>query len=213
MPARGGSKGIPRKNVYPLCGKSLIQYTLESARRSTLNDLIVTTDDYEIATVCRRAPHVLMRPPELAQDDTPTLPVIRHAIEWYSRRYMQDVDAVMILQPTSPLRTAVDIDAAIAMFEAGDADSLVSVCEGIHPIKSYDSDGQPFLAHAPYDKHRHRCYTRNGAIFIMRKGLLDSGRLIGPAPLLYRMPKTRSVDIDDIEDLAIAEALLKCGHS
>lgn len=212
MPARGGSKGIPRKNVYPLCGKPLIQYTLEAACCRALDDLIVTTDDHEIATVCRCAPHVLMRPPELAQDDTPTLPVIRHAVEWYSRRYMQ-VDAVMILQPTSPLRTAVDINAAIAMFEAGDSDSLVSVCEGIHPIKSYDGEGKPFLDQMPYDKHRHRCYTRNGAIFITRKDLLNSGRLIGAAPLLYKMPKTRSVDIDDIEDLAIAEALLKCGHS
>jgi CMP-N-acetylneuraminic acid synthetase len=200
VPARGGSKGIPRKALCPLNGIPMIEYTLRAARESRLDAVLISTDDDEIA---RFGPSVI-RPFELAQDDTPMYPVIEHAV------YGLSLDAVMILQPTSPLRTAEDINNALEIWEkAKNPRCLVSVCLGIHPKKSYTIDGRPFFEQVPYDKHKDAVYTRNGAIFITSMELLDEGRLFDESPLLYVMPKTRSVDIDDFEDLKIAEALLK----
>jgi CMP-N-acetylneuraminic acid synthetase len=201
IPARWGSKAIPRKNIFPLCGKPLIQYTIDAVEQSIVEDWVISTDDERIGQF---APWI-KRPKRLAKDDTPMVPVIQHAVEVYGG----DIDAVVTLQPTSPLRTAEDINAAVEMFAAGNSDSLVSVYEGIHPVKSYDADGKPFLEQIPYDKRKHKCYTRNGAIFITRKDLLDSGRLFSERPLLYIMPKSRSIDIDDYEDMKLTEALLK----
>jgi CMP-N-acetylneuraminic acid synthetase len=213
IPARGGSKGIKNKNLIPLNGIPLIQHTIREALNSCLSDLILTTDNRDIAK--QYVPYkTIIRPLELAQDNTPTLPVIQHAVEQYIKciSAARPIDAVMILQPTSPLRLAEDIDRAIWNYVTGNSDSLVSVCEGIHPVKCYDENGESFLPHEPYDKHKHKCYVRNGAIFITRKDLLDSGRLIGDHPLFHLMPKTRSIDIDSYEDLMIAEALLKRGE-
>lgn len=210
IPARGGSKAIPHKNIHPLAGKPLIQWTIDEAIKSCLSDLILTTDDNEISKYYAK---MVIRPPGLAQDDTPMLPVIRHALEMYKR----PVDAVMILQPTSPLRITEDINKSIRDFisfnqHMGNADSLVSVCEGVHPIKMYDHECKPFFEYEPYDKHVHKCYQRNGAIFIATKELLDSGRLIGDNPLFHVMPQSRSVDIDSYDNLLIVEALLKRGE-
>ena len=209
IPARGGSKTIPRKTLHPLNGKPLIDYTIEAAKQSCLDDYIISTDDEQIREKYRKA---IWRPYELAQDDTPMAPVIQHAVQVYEKSRSKKVEAVVILQPTSPLRTAEDINRCVEIFKANSCDSLVSVFEGIHPIKSYDEGGRPFLPQIPYDKHKHKCLTRNGAIFITRRDLLDSGRLIGDSPLFDVMPKSRSIDIDDPEDLKIAEALLKCGQ-
>lgn len=211
IPARGGSKEILLKNIYPLCGKPLIRYTIEAAEQSNLNAVVVTTDSEAIMLQSYHSTNkeflYVIRPPELAQDDTPMLPVIQHAIEQYGK----PVDAVMILQPTSPLRTVEDINMAIKQFKMHLAESLVSVCEGVHPMKSYTLDGKPLMEQTPYDKHIHGCYTRNGAIFITSKYLLDSGRLFDDRPLLYVMPRDKSIDIDSHEDMRMAEALLRMG--
>lgn len=213
IPARGGSKGVPFKNLFPLNGLPLIQYTITEALKSSLNDVIVTTDSDVIAAYANKSLgnfKAISRPPELAMDDTPMIDTIRHAVECYERH--QKIDAVMILQPTSPLRIAEDIDNAIEAFKAKDYDSLISVYEGLHPIKSYDQNLAPFCEQTtPYDKHIHKCYTRNGAIFITRRELLEQNKLTGERPAFLQMPKTRSIDIDDFEDLAIAEAILKRG--
>ena len=212
IPARGGSKTIPRKNLHPLNGKPLIDYTIEAAKASKLDDFVVSTEDEEIKEHCSQFCKVIVRPDELAQDATPMLPVVQQAVQEYEAKTGNTVDAVMLLQPTSPLRTAGDIDEAIEMFINSNIDSLVSVYEGIHPVKSYDQDGRPFLPQVPYDKHKHQCLTRNGAIFITRRDLLDSGRLIGDSPLFYVMPKSRSIDIDDMDDLLVTEAILSKGE-
>lgn len=203
IPARGGSKGIPNKNIYPLNGKPLIRYTIEAAEQSILSDFIVTTDNEEIARLSEC--EYILRPLYLAQDDTPMLPVIQHTL----MQYEKPVDAVMVLQPTSPLRTAEDINKAIELYANSDAECLVSVCKGIHPKKSYTLDGKPLMEQTPYDKHLDGCYTRNGAIFIASRKLIESGRLFNDQPLLYSMPITRSIDADDYEDLEMAEALLR----
>lgn len=187
-----------------MCGKPLIRWTTEAVDKSLLDYAVVSTDDERMAN---GYPWVY-RPPELAQDYTPMLPVIQHAVRDFELPFAPKVDAVMILQPTSPLRTRADINRAIELFKASDCDSLVSVTEGIHPIKSY-VNGKPFLPQEPYDKHKHQCLTRNGAIFITRRDLLDSGRIIGDNPLFYVMPKERSIDIDDFSDLYICECILK----
>jgi len=153
-----------------------------------------------------------MRPAHLAQDDTPMLPVIQHIVRHYENRHRSiEVDAVMILQPTSPLRTRGDIDKCIEIFKANMCDSLVSVYEGIHHLKNYDEDGNPYLAQTPYDKRKYKCYTRNGAIFLLSRALLDGGKLYNDKPFLYTMPKNRSIDIDHMDDMVMAEALLKYG--
>lgn len=161
----------------------------------------------------------------MAQDSSPTIPAIQHAVKVYEEENGVYVDAVMILQPTSPLRTTSDIDSAIEYMNswfpdrpAQYYDCLISIVNGVHPVKSYEyqagSELKPFLPQdEPYDKHKHICYTRNSAIFILRRRLLDQGRLIGDVPIYYIMPKSRSIDIDDMEDMKMAEALLKCGEA
>ena len=205
IPARGGSKGIPDKNIYPLNGKLLINYTIEAAQQSKLTDFIVTTDSMDIAERIHPSCKYILRPPELAQDDTPMLPTIQHAVKEYGLPF----DAVMVLQPTSPLRTFEDINSAIALFDVNKQDSLVSVCDGVHPMKSYDLRHRPFMDQIPYDKHMHGCLTRNGAIFIASMRLLNNNRIFDANPVFYYMPKTRSIDIDSYDDMQIAEALLR----
>ena len=218
IPARAGSKGIPSKNTYPLCGIPMIQYTLDAAKGSKmLSDCVISTDKSEMVLGYKR----ICRPAELAQDDTPMLPVIQHAVAVYEMAHMGvHVDAVMTLQPTSPLRLTEDIDGAIQVFVEKNKEfnrapawgSLVSVCHGIHPTKSYLPNGDEFIEKAyknPYDKHKHKCFTRNGAIFITRRDFLEEGSLWGICPILYLMPKSRSIDIDDYEDLLIVESILK----
>jgi CMP-N-acetylneuraminic acid synthetase len=209
VPARGGSKGIKHKNLQLLRGIPLIQHTLIAASMSELlDDVIVTTDDNEIAQACEGWCDVIRRPPELAQDDTPMLPVVQHAVATYSK----PVDAVVLLQPTSPLRDHNDIDAAIKLWrEAPNADSLVSVCLGVHPKKSYvlmNGVMVPFARQVPYDKYADRCLTRNGAIFITSKRLLDEGALFNESPLFYVMPRWKSLDLDYPEDVFMAEAIM-----
>jgi CMP-N-acetylneuraminic acid synthetase len=209
IPARGGSKGIPDKNIYLLNRKPLICYTIEAVEQSNLCAVVVTTDSEAILRNSHHSTNkeflYVIRPLHLAKDDTPMLPVIQHALKEYGK----PVDAVMILQPTSPLRTVEDINESIRLFSEGKSECLVSVCDGIHPIKSYDATGEPLMKQIPYDKHLYRCYTRNGAIFISTIGLINSGKIFNDKPLLYLMPKTRSIDIDYQVDMEMAEALLR----
>jgi CMP-N-acetylneuraminic acid synthetase len=213
IPCRGGSKTVPRKGLYRLNGTPLIAYTVRAAQASGLDDFAVTTDDEEIAAYSvSLGAKVIRRPARLARDDTPMVPVLRHAVEEYERGGAH-VDAVCLLQPTSPLRTAEDIDGALRMYEEDPLVAVVSVCEGAHPKKIYSADGTPLCRdwRVPYDKRADLCYVRNGAVFVIPDFVLAGGRLYNEdvPPRLYVMPKTRSVDIDDLEDMAVAQAILK----
>lgn len=143
----------------------------------------------------------LRRPPELCTDDTPMLPVVKHAIDSYEKYADAGrvVDAVMVLQPTSPLRTVEDTNNAIRVFKASGADSLYS---GYYMgIKHKDR---------PYDKHTEKPhFQRNGAIFITKRELIKEGKLWSENAIEFEMPASRSVDIDTMDDLFIAEAILK----
>src|SRR3989344_6738402 len=130
--ARGGSKGIPGKNIRPLLGKPLIVYTIEAAKNSGVFDrLILSTDDKEIADVAQKCgcDVPFMRPDELAQDDTPHLPVMQHAVQWLKDNENYEPDYVMILQPTSPLRQASHIKEAVDLILSKGTDAVLSVAE------------------------------------------------------------------------------------
>jgi len=215
IPARGGSKTVPRKNIRLVGGRPLITYTIEAARHSRLLTQVVTsTEDPEIASVAQQAgSQVLKRPAELAQDATPMIDVVRHALGVFEASAGR-TDCVVVLQPTAPLRTAADVDAALALLVDG-VDSVVSVYEvgDRHPSRMYRLAGDRLVPYAPEPSARLRqglepVYHRNGALYACRRTLLDRGLLIGPDPVPYVMPRERSLNIDDETDLAFADFLL-----
>jgi CMP-N,N'-diacetyllegionaminic acid synthase len=212
IPARGGSKGIPMKNVKRLNGKPLIAYTIEAALASNLDRVIVSTDCKEIAEVSRGYKvEVIMRSDKLAQDDTPTLPVLQDLISKMVDKY----DAVMTLQPTSPLRTASHINEALSIYlDNVDADSLVSVVKTPHnfmPEKLMTYNGK-YLTGSGIIKRRQdmrSVYARNGAaIYITKIEKLDK-YIFGGKIIPFFMNKLDGIDIDDMEDWILLEALVK----
>jgi CMP-N-acetylneuraminic acid synthetase len=224
--ARGGSKGIPGKNLKLLAGKPLLAYTVDTARRSgALDRVILSTEDEAIASAGRDlgCDVPFIRPLDLAQDDTPHLPVIQHATRWMQERINYQPDAVMILQPTSPLRTAEDIAAAVALLEASGADSVLSVNEvpvHAHPMRTLrlDATGHAvlFVSGDPVRRRINRrqdlppAWVMNGAIYACRTQVLFDAEpsLYGTRVVAYRMPADRSISIDDLEDWHAAERAL-----
>jgi CMP-N,N'-diacetyllegionaminic acid synthase len=219
IPARGGSKGIARKNLRTVGGEPLIGHAIRSARESRVLDrFVVTTDDHEIADVSRRhdAP-VVRRPGELAGDETPIAPVLRHALEEAERRWGERYDVLVLLQPTSPIRTGKDVDAAVALLETGPAfDSVVSVCamEDVHPGRMYRLEGGGLAALWPeWERARRQelpaVYYRNGAIYAVRRETLErKGLVIGERPAAYVMPARYLANVDDERDLLVADTLV-----
>ena len=224
--ARGGSKGIPGKNLKLLAGKPLLAYTVEMARRCTaLDRVILSTEDEAIATAGREmgCDVPFMRPMTLAMDDTPHLPVIQHATRWMQERVHYQPDAVMILQPTSPLRTGADIAAAVALLDRSGADSVLSVSEvppHAHPLRTLrvaaDGSAVLFASGEPVRNRINRrqdlppAWVMNGAIYACRTRVLFEAdpSLYGDRVVAYRMPHERSISIDDLEDWAAAERAL-----
>ena len=218
IPARGGSKSVPHKNIRPLCGVPLIDYTIRAAQASRgLARTIASTDSAEIASVCREhgAEVPFIRPASLAQDDTATLPVLLHALEQLAESY----DAIMVLQPTSPLRSAEDIDRSIELLESTpEADSVISVVQvGDHHPARMKTIENGWLVNPPFAEQTEGMprqalpayYLRNGAIYLTRMAILRSRQsLQGQHCLPYIMPEERSVNIDAETDFLLAEALL-----
>jgi CMP-N,N'-diacetyllegionaminic acid synthase len=219
--ARGGSKTLPGKNVALLGGKPLIGWTIEAALGAALvNRTIVTTDDPEIAMVARRhgAELPFMRPAKLAGDETPSTDAIIHAVEWLESYDNYRPDIVVSLQPTSPQRTAADIDAALSLMTARDADSVVSVTPADpHPYwtKTLDADGW-ITAFIPTEKPIIRrqdlppVYALNGAIYAAtREVLLTTRSWYTARTAAYIMPSERSLDIDTAMDFRIAQTMIE----
>lgn len=207
IPARTGSKGILNKNIYPLCDKPLIQWTIDVVKESKIDDFIITSDSIDI---CNFAEKFVLRFKELAEDDTPMLPVILHAIEKYEAAWRKHVDLVMIIQPTSPLRTTNDINNAIELYKKNNNKCLVSVVKMPNLKKFYDSGGNPLSEQTAYDKHIDSpVYMRNSAIFISSRKLINEGKIFDDNPCIYEMPLSRSIDIDTLDDMYICESILK----
>jgi CMP-N-acetylneuraminic acid synthetase len=226
IPARGGSKTLPRKNLLPVAGAPLIHYTFCAARKSQrLTRIVLSTDDAEIAALARQAGLEVpfMRPAELAEDDTAMLPVIQHAVRALEGEgYRPDV--VVILQPTSPLRREEHIDAAIDLLLSTGADSVISVVEVPHqfnPISVMRIEGDRLVPFVPGEGtrvlRRHekpRVYARNGAaVYAVRYSVLMSeGSLFGDNCRPLVMEREESIDVDDEFDLFVAGALLDQRH-
>lgn len=220
IPARGGSKSIPKKSIAPCAGRPLLAYTCEAALASRhLKRVILSTDDAEIQRLGLalgvEAP--FLRPRELAADDTPMVPVLRHVVDWLERAG-ENVQALVLLQPTSPLRQSRHIDEAVELFIDSGADSVVSVTEVPHQynpvsvLRMQDGRVAPYLPSAEPLLRRQdkpRLYARNGpAVLAIRRETLARNELYGSDTRGYLMTRAESIDIDDAFDLLLAEAAL-----
>lgn len=216
IPARGGSKGVPRKNIRPLYGKPLIVWTIEAAQHCLeITDLVVSTEDAEIAAVatahgCR----VLPRPVELAGDKTTNIEVALHVVKAASENY----DLLIMLQPTSPLRIPADISASIQRCVVSGAPACLSMVRATETpswmfTQSPSGSLEPLLMRQRIPLNRQDLppvYLLNGAVYVARPEWLQLHQtFLGPGAHGYEMPAERSLDIDTLADFAAAEALLR----
>lgn len=207
IPARGGSKRIPRKNLRLLCGKPLIQYTIEAAQKAEkLTTFVVSTEDYEIGTVASAlGAYVVRRPDDLAGDDITTSAVLKHALEWMETD-TDPYDMVVCLHPTSPIRDPKHIDQAIEKLSARPGLSiLASVCA--LPEKTHPNVGEMW-------GNEFRClrwgqYILNASIYAIKRDWLKAGGIHTAASMVpLIMDRRHSLDIDDEIDFRIAELFL-----
>lgn len=214
IPARGGSKGIPRKNITLLNKKPLIAYTIDAALQSKYIDYTaVSTEDEEIAAISRSyGTDIIMRPAELADDTIATKDVLLHAVSTLAEEY----DFLVLLQPTSPLRLSRHIDEAIELFESSCYDCLASVSPvEDHPflIRQIAADGELSKLLPTNSSVRRQdmpeYYRINGAIYINRISQLNLETSFNDNQVGYIMPREYSIDIDNPIDLLIAEVMLK----
>lgn len=219
IPARGGSKGLPGKNIKDLLGKPLLAYTVEAAREAKgISQVLISTDDKEIAEVATRfgAECPFMRPAELATDTAKSIDTYLFTVGKMEEIKGKKIEEFMILQPTSPLRNSKHIDEAIQLFRSKDADSVVSYVEEAHPINWHrylNEEGKledVFQDHALLNRQEYRkTYYPNGAIYIFKHELVKQGAYYSDKSFAYVMDKKYSVDIDTQEDFDYAEHLLK----
>jgi N-acylneuraminate cytidylyltransferase len=216
IPARGGSKGVRRKNIAPLAGRPLLAWTIDAAHRSKYIDrTVLSSEDESIIRAARlhgcEVPFV--RPAELAQDDTPGIEPVMHAL-----RELPGYDIVVLLQPTSPLRDAADVDGCLDRLVSREAAAIVSVRDAVeHPFWTYriDADGalEPYVRQLGTPAARRqdlpRAFVLNGAIYAAWVASLNETRtFLGPSTIAFQMPPERSIDIDTSDDFAAAEAAL-----
>jgi CMP-N-acetylneuraminic acid synthetase len=222
IPARGGSKGIPRKNIVPVAGRPLLAYTCSAAKAShRLGRVVLSTEDEEIAQAGREqgVEVPFLRPAAIAGDDTPMIDVLQHALTWVEQDAGRQVDAVVVLQPTSPLREAGHIDAALDLFESSGADSVVTVVEVPHqfsPVSVMRLEAgvlKPYLDGVIPTRRQDkpRLYARNGpAVLVVRRHVVLAGGGLYDGdcrPLV--MDPVASLDIDTAWDLLVAEMALR----
>lgn len=223
IPARGGSKGVPRKNIRPVGGKPLIAYTIQSALavKSHLYRLIVSTDDPEIAEVAVKygAEVPFMRPEDLGGDRVPMVPVMQHAVRTIEEMDQVRLDWVLLLQPTCPFRAPQDILAALDLAARGGCDSVISVVRVLahHPILMKKIENNQLLPFVIEEKEGTRrqdynppAYMRNGSIYLTRRdNLMENNSIWGRVIRPYIMPEERSVNVDSELDLKLVELILQ----
>jgi CMP-N,N'-diacetyllegionaminic acid synthase len=219
--ARGGSKGLPGKNIKPLLGKPLINWSIDAASGApSLDSVVVSTDDNEIAQIARasgaRVPFI--RPAHLASDTSTSVDTVLHALD-YLETLGERYDVVVLLEPTSPLRDSVDIEEALELMGTLNSGAVVSVCraESVHPAFMYrrESDGRlrPFLGLQPTALRRQEIeplYFLEGTIYASRVDVLRKNHSFYHEDTIgYEVPRWKSLEIDGLGDFLMVEALLK----
>ncbi|MFT6814181.1 MAG: CMP-N,N'-diacetyllegionaminic acid synthase [Sphingobacteriales bacterium] len=217
IPARSGSKGLPGKNIKSLKGKPLIAYTIEAALNSKLiTDVILSTDSYEIEKIAIKfgAKSPFLRPAHLASDKALSIDNYIHLIGELNKTKEEKIENFVVLQPTSPLRTAEDIDSAINLFNEKKADSVISYTQEKHPISwhkyvNQENKFQDIFNDDAKNRQDYRpSYYPNGAIYIFKTKLINSKKYYSENSYAYIMNHLNSVDIDTIEDFEYVEFLL-----
>ncbi len=219
--ARGGSKGIPRKNLVLVNGKPLLWYSAAAALASRLDRVVMSTDDPEIAQAAKNMGIEVpfMRPEALARDETPTLPVLQDVV----RRLENDghvYDAIFTLQPTNPLRLVSDIDGAIELLETSGADSVIGFSDvgERHPARMKMIDAQGRVVDPPFSEKSEgqrrqdldRYYLRDGSVYLTRRGvLMEKESIKGDDCRAWMIPAQRALNIDEPFDLFLCEQLLR----
>jgi CMP-N-acetylneuraminic acid synthetase len=217
IPARGGSKGVPGKNIKMLGGKPLITHTIEVSLRSKLTTTIVSTDDENIACIAKgegiEVPFI--RPPEISGDSAKSIDVALHALSVMEKNVKCQYDAIMLLQPTAPFKSVEDIDRCIEILEeCPQADSVISVVDVLshHPARmKYLEDGKlidPPFCEAYENQNRQELrpmFIRNGAIYLTRRNTLLQHSYKGQICMAHIMPEIRSINIDTTRDFELAE--------
>ncbi|WP_206810941.1 acylneuraminate cytidylyltransferase family protein [Paradesulfitobacterium ferrireducens] len=225
IPARGGSKGIPRKNVRILGGKPLLAWTVEAAVRSScLDRIILSTDDEEIASVGKQigCEVPFLRPAELAKDETPGIEPVLHAIKWLKENEDYEPEFIMLLQPTSPFRTSEQIKEAVKLIQTREFllfDSLVSVVKPDHSpewmfVEKKDGRITPLLYSHQVNRRQELSltYALNGAMYIARtETLIIEKSFVTERTMAFQMDKITSLDIDTMFDWKIAECFVRNG--
>lgn len=218
IPARGGSKRVPRKNVRLLGGKSLVARSIEAClAATTLTKTVVSSDDGEVLAIAGQYPNVvaLRRPDEISTDTALAIEYVRHALTTLEGVGDPPYDAVAIVQPSSPFTWAADIDACVRLLEASPAaDSAVSVMEidhAIHPLKLKRMEGATLLPYLDEERGRMaahelpKLFVRNCSVYVSRRSTLERGDVLGVVSHAYLMPRERSIDINDELDWKFAE--------
>ncbi len=222
IPARAGSKGVPRKNLVEIDGKPLIYYSIHEAKKSKyITRIVVSTDGEEIANVSKSfGAEVMMRPEELATDTAKTMPVLKHVVNYLKETDDYSPDIIVLLQPTSPLRTFQDIDKVIEKLLHNDYDSTVSVCENEHTpewlLIEEDNKSKFYIGQRPSNLRRQdikKTYFINGAVYAVTLDCLMNREdyILGDNIGIVVMDKLNSFQIDDLEDLEIIKSLKEHG--
>ncbi len=217
IPARGGSKGLPGKNIRLLAGKPLIAYTIEAAIKSkNISRVIVSTDCPEIAEIAVQygAENPFLRPSYLATDNSLAVDTYLYTIQELEKKEGIGINEIAILLPTAPLRNSDDIDSAIKLFYEKNADSVISYCQEFHPIswhKHVNDEGKLISIFDGNLKNRQEektTYFPNGSIYIFKKSTLQNKVYYTDNSYAYIMDRKSSVDIDNLDDFEYAEFLI-----
>jgi N-acylneuraminate cytidylyltransferase/CMP-N,N'-diacetyllegionaminic acid synthase len=217
IPARGGSKGLPNKNIKMLLGKPLIAYTIEAAlNSSSIEEVYVSTDDVKIAEIARKygAKVPFLRPDKLAQDCSKAIDTYLYMLDKW-KELGKEVNEFIVLQPTSPLKTTLDIDSAIALFYKNNADSVVSYTKEAHPITWHKYVNEDLSFSSIFEgnllnrQENRVSYYPNGAIYIFSSSIIKQQKYFSEKSFAYIMERKNSVDIDYIDDFEYATFLLK----
>lgn len=212
LPARCGSIGIPYKNIYPICGKPMIAYCIEALKQSIVDDIFVSTDCDDVSKVAINCgAKVILRPLNLAQNHSPTIDCVKHAISYLN---IMDNDTIVLVQPTSPMITPMDITNGIDTFNLGSFDTVISMTENHNILwEQYENHLIP-IEHEPCNRLRRqdmkKTFYENGAFYIFKAiNITQYNCLHGYGKVGYvEIPKSRSFQIDDYEDIKIVERLL-----